>query len=193
MSDLLTPGAAILFMKVGTHAREPLDVIIERKSREIEEEGYALWGYGGNTCHPETMVQPFARTYEKQGQTVHLLMEPMNSSHFAERLRADEFSPDGLEWMEIPHRINVIGSRYTLAIKDLRKEELELPLDQTVVAIGNCEGRPGNLYVKGRVDKACLQVVENTVLTNEERRPARIGLVADLVKPYAVYLRNKPS
>ena len=53
------PGDGILFMKVGVHARESLEDIIERKDKEIRDAGYALWGYGGSTCHPSTMVQPF--------------------------------------------------------------------------------------------------------------------------------------
>lgn len=56
----LDPGTAILYMKVGTHANEGLEAIIARKQREIEEAGVAFWGYGGSTCHPTTMVQPFA-------------------------------------------------------------------------------------------------------------------------------------
>jgi hypothetical protein len=44
MSGIVTPGAGILYMKVGTHARETLDDIIKRKTREIEKEGVAFWG-----------------------------------------------------------------------------------------------------------------------------------------------------
>ena len=55
MSDIIRPGVGILFMKVGTHAQETLADIIA-KDQEIEDTGYAMWGYGGNTCHPRTMV-----------------------------------------------------------------------------------------------------------------------------------------
>lgn len=117
MDDRLNPGGGVLFIKVGTHAQETLEKIIERKTKEIEQAGYSLWGYGGNTCHPETMVQPFAKGYERLGQTVRVLMQPMVSSHFAEPVRADEFSIDGLKWNAIPAAINVLGSRFALAIK----------------------------------------------------------------------------
>ena len=40
------PGDGILFMKVGVHARESLEDIIERKDKEIRDAGYALRGYG---------------------------------------------------------------------------------------------------------------------------------------------------
>ena len=71
MNEIVRPGSAILFMKVGTHANEGLDDIINRKSREIEETGFAMWGYGGNTCHPSSMVQPFAQTFAGRGKPIH--------------------------------------------------------------------------------------------------------------------------
>ena len=61
MTDIVQPGTGLIFMKVGTHANELLSDILKRKRQEIEDAGFALWGYGGNTCHPLTMVQPFAQ------------------------------------------------------------------------------------------------------------------------------------
>src|SRR4051812_5041903 len=103
-------------MKIGTHAREPLEAIIERKQAEIDAAGYALWGYGGSTCHPLTMVQPFARDFELRGEAIHLCMKPMASKHFAGPDRAVECSSNGIDWQVIPPEINVLGSRYALAI-----------------------------------------------------------------------------
>lgn len=197
MSSIVTPGAGILYMKVGTHARETLDDIIRRKTREIEKEGVAFWGYGGSTCHPQNMVQPFAKDYTERGQTVYLCMHPMNSKHFAHPVRADEFSIDGIRWDIIPKNINVLGSRYALVIKNLRKDNFDLPLGLTQVALGNSMGSLGSSYIKGRVDKACLQIIGNSGETGiegagepETEAARHIELVAELADPYAVYLRN---
>ncbi len=189
MSDILKPGAGIVFMKVGTHAREPLEDIITRKRMEIDDAGYALWGYGGNTCHPLTSVQPFARDFVKRDGTIYLVMHPMESHHFAVTERAEEFSEDGVHWQEIPPAINVIGSRYALKIESLDEKDFELPLAQTRVAIGNSLGRRGDRYIKGRVDKACLEVVDQPT-EPEEVPPMHIRLVARMVEPYAVLLRS---
>jgi len=189
MTNIIKPGAGIIMMKVGTHARESLKDIIARKTKEIEDAGYALWGYGGNTCHPQTMVQPFAKTYVEKGQTIYLCMQEMDSKHFAEQLRADQFSVDGIEWNNIPAPINVLGSRYALAIKGLRAETFDLPLMQTRVAIGPSEGRPGNEYIVGRVDKACFEITPPATGANDEKTITKINLVAELVSPYAVYVR----
>src|SRR5438132_14320098 len=107
-------------MKVGVHAQEPLDAIIARKRKEIDDAGFSLWGYGGATCHPITMVQPFAESFKKRGRTIYLCMEEMDSKHAAAPIRADQSSSDGIQWIDIPTPINVLGSRYALVLKDLR-------------------------------------------------------------------------
>lgn len=192
MSDIIRPGSGILFMKVGTHANESLEDIISRKTKEIDDTGYAMWGYGGNTCHPSSMVQPFARSFSDRGQSIRLVMEPMQSNHFAEPLAAAEYSVDGLNWQNVPETIHVLGSRYALTISDLRLEEFELPLNQTRVPVGPSTGRLGSQYINGRVDKACLEILNEPVRVNDQQaRSSRpIKLVAELREPFAVFLRN---
>lgn len=191
MSDIIRPGAGVLFMKVGVHAQESLADIIGRKSREIAEEGFGMWGYGGNTCHPSSMVQPFARSFEERGERIHLVMEEMDSRHFAEPLCAAEYSVDGTSWQTIPEAIRVKGSRYALVIKNLRQDKFSLPLDMTRVPVGPSTGLLGSRYVRSRVDKACLEVLEAPERVNAVERSERpINLVAELAAPYAVFLRN---
>jgi hypothetical protein len=185
----LKTGSGVLFMKVGTHAQETLDDIIARKRKEIESAGFAMWGYGGNTCHPISMVRPFARQYERRGGMIYLCMHAMTSKHFAEPVRAAQFSIDGVKWEDIPELINVLGSRYALMIKDLEKDEFPLSLHRTKVAVGASLGRSGDRYVAGRVDKACLEVTEDMVGGERDEKIVQIGLVATIVDPYAVIVR----
>lgn len=190
MTAIVRAGAGLLFMKVGTHAQESLTDIIARKTKEIENAGVAFWGYGGNTCHPQTMVQPFAKSFEERGKTIYLCMQPMTSRHFAAQVRADEYSIDGITWQPVAPAINVLGSRYALVIKNLHAEEFELPLAATRVAVGNSTGASGARYISGRVDKACLEVTEDISAVTPDEPRVHIGLVAELTEPYAVYLRN---
>jgi hypothetical protein len=190
MSDLIKPGAGVLYMKVGTHAQESLEDILVRKRLEIASAGYALWGYGGGTCHPQTMVQPFAAAHAQRGQAIYLFMEEIESRHFADPLRADQSSADGITWNDIPSSVNVLGSRYALVIKDLRSETLDLPLANTRVAVGNSYGRIGSQYLVGRVDKACLEVVGEPDEAAGDGPTVRISLIAEITAPYAVFLRN---
>lgn len=187
---ILKPGTGLLFMKIGTHAREDLADIISRKTQEIARTGFGMWGYGGNTCHPTSMVQPFANKFIKQGP-IHLCMEEMHSNHFAEGIAA-EWSADGLHWEQIPNTIEVRGSKYALVIENLHERKLLLPLDQTRVPVGPSTGRLGSRYVQGRVDKACLEVLDAPELSNEaEPREIGINLIATLKDPYAVFLRGQ--
>lgn len=190
MTEIARPGDGIVFMKVGTHAREPLSEIIARKRKEIDDAGYAFWGYGGNTCHPLTSVQPFARDFARREGVIYLVMEPMESKHFAIPERAAEFSIDGVTWQEVPAAINVRGSRYALAIDSLDEEDFDLSLGETRVAVGNSLGRRGDRYIRGRVDKACLEVVDDPAGA-DETPPVHIGLVARLIEPYAVLLKSQ--
>lgn len=190
MTAIVKPGAGILFMKVGKHAQESLEDIIARKTKEIVDAGYGMWGYGGNTCHPQTMVQPFAEDLASRQLPIVLCMQSMDSNHSAEQLRAQEFSADGMNWQPIPESINVLGSRFALVIKNLRREKHILPLNQTQVAVGLSRGKLGSRYISGRVDKACLEVTAEPVLVNDpDKALIQIDLVADLVEPYAVFLR----
>ncbi len=192
MTKILTPQQGILFMKVGVHANESLEDIIQRKTLEIEQAGFALWGYGGNTCHPGTMVQPFAKMHQAMGGKIFLCMQEMESHHFADPIRAEQYSVDGIHWQEVPEAINVLGSRFALAIKDLHEEKFILPLDKTRVAVGNSKGALGNNYIAGRVDKACLDLSDQVDIPSapEEATNIQISLVAELCDPYAVFLKN---
>jgi len=187
--DIVTPGRGLLFMKIGTHANEPLEEIIARKTKEIDDTGYAFWGYGGATCHPQKMVQPFANGFHRKGETIYLCMHEMNSRHFADQIRADEFSTDGIDWTTIPAPVNVLGSRYALVVKNLRRVEFDLPLHQTRVAIGNSMGISGDRYISGRVDKGCFEITEPD--PSKDSRVVLIRLMAEIIKPYAVYVRNR--
>lgn len=190
MFEILKPEQGVLFMKVGVHAKETLEEIVDRKMKEIRDAGYAMWGYGGNTCHPCTIVQPFANKYAKQGKSIYLCMESMDSKHFAEPKRAEEFSVDGVIWQKVPDQINVRGSRYALKIKDLQilKEPFNLDLAQTEVAEGPSAGKKGDKYIQGHVDKACFKIIENTpeILSHKN---ITISLTAELDSPYAVFVK----
>lgn len=193
MNEHFDPGDRLLFMKVGVHAKESLEDIIKRKTKEIEDTGYALWGYGGNTCHPTTMVQPFVREATARGNIIRLCMQEVESHHYAEQVRAEQCSVDGRIWTDIPMSINALGSRYALVIKNLRLTEFDLALDQTRVGVGNSSGRLGSKYISGRVDKGCLEYMDAPQLLNDaERKLVPIRFVADLLEPFAVMLRNKP-
>lgn len=190
MTDILSPGTGIFFMRVGTHAGETLERIVERKTREIEQFGYTFWGYGGNICHPISIVQPFAKNRAAAGMAVYLCMEEMKSErYFGEPLAVAEYSEDGRVWLPIPDEIRVMGSRYALKIERLHMEKFTLPLECTRIPVGSSSGRRGSRFVRDDVDKACL-VFESESGPPEPGSHRIISLVANVLPPYALLLRN---
>ena len=49
--------------------------------------------------------------------------------------------------------------------------------------------RTGDVYIAGRVDKACLEAQEGIDAEQGEEKRIHIGLVAEVVDPYAVLLK----
>lgn len=177
------PGDDVLYMKVGIHAGETLVDILERKRREIAEVGFAMWGYGGNSCYPPR-VREFAT--EAAGP-IKLVMQEIESNHFAKPERARLYSSDGKTWLNVPEGINVLGSKYALCISSLDDVDSILDLSATRVAVGLSRGKVGSEYIRGRVDKACLNVVAPSA---GQGSGIKISLVAPLTSPYAVFLRD---
>lgn len=186
----LMKGAGLVFMKIGIHAREPLDDIIKRKRKELEEAGKIFWGYGGNTCHPLSFVQPFAEEHVAKGESIYLVMHKMTSHHFAEPELAKAYSDDGVKWNPIPPGVQVRGSRYAMVLGSLDEQEFDLDLRNLRVARGLSRGLTALEYLRGHVDKGCFEVAEEPpagAVTTEET--LHIGVVAKIIPPYAVLLK----
>ena len=113
-----------------------------------------FWGYGGNSCHPVSRVQPFARLAIREQGNVLLVMEPINSNADPDIVPAID-SRDGVSWERIPKGINVLGSRYALVLSEIRPGELEVKLNGFEVATGPSTGKPAEAYLQGRIDKGC--------------------------------------
>lgn len=189
-STLPTAPDAFIFMKIGSHAGETLDQILERKQREIEQAGRSFWGYGGSSCHPLTQVQPFARTFTQQASGIYLLMEYIHSTADPDIIPATQYSTDGVQWEEIPAGINVTGSRYALVLDEILPGELEVPLDNYSVGIGQSRGKSASEYLSGRIDKACLtRDAEQRQGSTSSRAPRKASYIAKLIEPYGVLLK----
>ena len=183
---------AFIFMRVGNHAGETFESILERKQREFDRAGKIFWGYGGTTLHPTKHVQPFVKTWLRNTDSIHLIMEPINSNADPDLLPAQEYSAVGITWEPIPQGIEVTGSRYAIVLDEIKPGSLDLDLSGLEVGIGPSRGRNAADYVKGRVDKGCF-VASGSSTVNSAAENARIVPIryqARLLEPYAVMLRH---
>jgi hypothetical protein len=179
-----------LFMKVGNHAGETWDQILDRKRREFDRAGMSFWGYGGSACHPIRQVQPFARLTLRQDERITLIMEPIRSNWDQDMVYAREFSRDGVTWEKVPDGINVTGSRYALVLDEITPGELDIPLNEFEVGVGPSLGKPAEDYLQGRTDKACFVRSATPRPINAEGKMLRkCGFVAEMKDPFAVLLR----
>lgn len=191
MPAITQPGQGVIFMKVGLHAQESIEDIIVRKQQEFEEAGVIFWGYGGNSCRPNTMVQPFVKGIEAQGNEVLIVMNKMNSKHEAPPEIAKEYSEDGVIWKPVPKGVQVRGSRFAMVLGELRLEEFEIALNDYEVGVGPSRGKNASKYIVGQSDKGCLLYAPSAIpAPPEERIIKQIGLVAKVQAPYAVFVRN---
>lgn len=188
LNDINEKSEAFIFMKVGTHAGEELDSIIERKIKEIERTGMSFWGYGGPTCHPTKQVQPFAKRVVERKGSIYLCMEKINSLADPDIVPATLYSVDGVNYSPIPEGITVTGSRYAIVLDEIVPEEFEIPLEAYEVAYGRSMGRPANSYIQGHVDKACLQLNANRMVDVTGKNKV-ISLVGRMKEPYAVFVK----
>jgi hypothetical protein len=183
-----------IFMKVGDHAAEPWEKILERKRREFQRTGHIFWGYGGSACHPISQVQPFARIAVQEHGKVVLVMEQIDSRAEPDLLPATEFSRDGIKWEPIPDGISVVGSRYAFILDEIQPGDLDIELAKYEVAVGPSSGKPCEAYLSGHVDKGCFVKSTKPRATDATAgklvRKARF--FAKLKEPYAVLLRGKP-
>ena len=181
---------SLLFMKVGDHAGETWEQILDRKRRELDAAGKIFWGYGGSACHPLTQVQPFVKAEIESGRPPSLLMQSIRSIHDHDIYPAVEYSIDGVEWEQIPDGVRVTGSRYAMILGEINEGDFMIDPRRFAVGIGPSRGKRADKYLSGRTDKACLIPATPSVeLPPDPESAKKIDFFGRLVAPYAVLLR----
>jgi hypothetical protein len=178
-------------MKVGNHAGETFDQILERKRRELTVAGRIFWGYGGFSCHPIHHVQPFCRMHLQKENGIYLFMESIESHAVPEVAQATEFSEDGIKWQRIPQGIKVTGSRYALILDEVRPGDLDIHLHEYVVGVGRSRGRVAADYLRGHVDKGCFEKSPEDRVSSSDVAQKHISYIAKVKEPFAVLLRGE--
>ena len=181
----------IVFMKVGFQVDETLEEIIRRKSKEEEDYGKIFWGYGGTLCHPLSQIKPFVRRAQALNLKPMLVMAFTPSRFVTSNSEwATEISEDGKVWEPIPSGVHIKGSRYAIVCKCLQEVDGEIDLASYEVAVGSRRGMRLSEYIRHRVDKGC--AFQTCKPRLDRVKPVTISYVAEIVEPYAVFVRQHP-
>ena len=189
MNNPNTISDAFIFMKVGNHAGETFEKILDRKRKEYETTGMTFWGYGGASCHPVKQVRPFALTHLKKRGSIYLLMNFVKSNYDQDTMSAREYSKDGITWEPIPKGINVTGSKYAIVLDEIVPTDLVININEYKVGIGPSRDKTAAEYLKGRTDKACLMYDPFSTIEDEKPIERKIDFAAKMQDPFAVLLR----
>ena len=170
----------IIIMKYGVHAGEKVDDIMSRKIKEIKNNGFCFFGYGGSFIHPTNQVQPFCKDKD-----VYLLLTRTKSNYTKNTSKSLYYSVDKNEYLEIPNSINVYGSKYALVLDELIKYDKDINLCEYEVGIGNSKGKTLSEYFRYRVDKACAVYKGKS----SNKKIIHIDYIAKLKYPYSVFVK----
>ncbi len=117
-------------------------------------------------------------------------MEEIYSHHRPTRKVATHFSNNGIDWSLIPDGIEVRGSRYAIILNEINEGDLDLDLSHYEVGYGPSRGKVASNYIKGRVDKACIEKIhglDSGATTSADIK--KITHLGKIVKPYAVLVK----
>lgn len=178
----------IIIMKIGYHAGESLNEIINRKKDEKKKSGIIFWGYGGTLLHPTRQVIPFVNESLQHGNIPMLLMCITPSKHqpSKELSKAREFSVDGTSWNPLPEGVVVTGSKYALICDRIIEVNFEIESNEYKVAVGRRKGQSLGEYLKFRIDKACASLNKDSAKGSVK---IHVSLIGELTEPYATFLR----
>jgi hypothetical protein len=116
---------------------------------------------------------------------VEVVMIRTRSDFIGPWVPAREESMDGIDWS--PTRAGIVTTgRYALVLRSLQTTTDVIDLGRYEVGIGPLAGMALPEYLRARADKACARLAVSPA--SVDFRP--IGMLADLVPPYAVLLRT---
>lgn len=172
----------IIVMKVGPHSDMSLDEIIKSKKEEEIGNGVHYWGYSGVFCRPN-QVQNFCKESILNGNSPKLILIETKSSYNSNIGFISEYSDDNINYKKFKSPVQLQGAQFSFVAKNIRKYN-QFKFDDFIVVGGKNDGKVLSSHLKFKVNKCFAKYVGNC------KNKAISVLVADLVEPYAVWLKE---
>ena len=172
----------IIVMKVGPHSDMSLDEIIDSKIEEEIGNGVHYWGYSGVFCRPK-QVQEFCKNSVLNNHSPKLVLIETKSSYSSSIGFINEYSEDNINYKKFKSPVQLQGAQFSFVAKNIRKYN-QFKLDDFIVVSGKNDGKVLSSHLKFKVNK-CFAKYKG----NSQDKEINV-LVADLVEPYAVWLKE---
>ena len=172
----------IIVMKVGPHSNMSLDEIIESKNKEEIGNKVHYWGYSGVFCRPK-QVQEFCKQSVFNQHHPKLVLIETKSSYNSTIGYISEYSTDNINFQKFKSPVQLQGAQFSFVAKNIRKYN-NFKLDDFTVVGGKNDGKVLSSHLKFKVNKCFAKYKENS-----QDKEINV-LIADLVEPYAVWLKE---
>jgi hypothetical protein len=174
----------VLIMKIGPFCGFSLEEIIDIKSKEQEKIGKFFLGYSGVFCHPKRVVE-FIKLAKSENERVSVLFitTPSNFNSPIERL--SQYSFDATQWQNLPEEVLLVGSKFSIVAKDMRKVDMDINLADYTSMLGTTAGKTLDEYLRWRCDKSCALYAPQ----ESKKKTARISYICELTDEGIVYVK----
>lgn len=181
------PKAAIV-MKVGPHSDMTLEDIIKSKQEEELKHGVHYWGYSGVFCQPQPTQAFCAWAKNKYGENPSIILVETKSPYNSSIGYIKQYSTDNKVYVPFQAPVQLQGAQFSFVAKDLMPLESFAPSDYCVYG-GKNNGKILTEHLRFRVNKS-FAILNTTAHTDREDLVQTNVLIATLVEPYAIWLKE---
>jgi len=190
MNELHKQLQNIIVMKVGPHSDMSLLEIISSKKAEETIHAVHYWGYSGVFCQPKP-VQEFCCNSAQAGVEPKLVLIETKSAYSSKSVGVvHEYSIDGINFTPFQAPVQLQGAHFSFVSRNLREVD-GFSLDYYTVVGGKNDGKLLSQHIRYRVNKSfATAYIPGTLDADRNPTNKSIVWVADLVFPYAIWLRE---
>ncbi len=170
-------------MKIGPHSGMSLQEIIASKIEEEKSNGVHYWGYSGVFCKP-IPTQKFCQESKKNERKPKIVLLETKSSYDSKIGLIDEYSENNMTYKKFKAPVQLQGAEFSFVAKNIRQIK-NFRLDDFTVVGGKNDGKKISEHLIFRVNKCFGKY------TGKSESKELEAYVADLVEPYAIWLKEK--
>jgi hypothetical protein len=174
-----------IIMKIGPFSGFSLEEIIDIKIREEQKVGKFFLGYAGVFCHPKR-IKDFIQLATSEGEKVYVFFIKTPSNFISPIQQLLYFSKDNETWESLPKEVLLVGSKFAIVGKGIKKTDFEINLSNYQSMLGCVPGKTLDEYLRWRCDKSCAIYKPDT---SRSEKFVKISYMCELSDDGVVYVK----